>query len=69
MLFCGVVRAGGAGQALMERNKAIKQWTKEPLEKNADVAMKIARSFHLTAQMKLLVEIRIICVREQVGSN
>jgi hypothetical protein len=45
------------GQALMERIKAIKQWTKEPLEKNADVALKIARSFHLTAQMKLLVEI------------
>ena len=45
------------GQALMERVKAIKQWTKEPLQKNVDVAMKIARSFHLTAQMKLLVEI------------
>ena len=45
------------GQALMERIKAIKQWTKEPVVRNADVALKIARSFHLTAQIKLLVEI------------
>lgn len=45
------------GHALMARIKTIRQWTKEPLETHADVAMKIARSFHLTAQMKLLVEI------------
>jgi hypothetical protein len=45
------------GHALMGRVKAIKQWTKEPLEKNADVAMKIAHSFHLTAQINIMVQL------------
>ncbi|CAG8982689.1 hypothetical protein HYALB_00000970 [Hymenoscyphus albidus] len=45
------------GRVLMERIKAIKHWTKEPYKKNADVAMKIARSFHLTAQMNIMVQL------------
>ncbi|PVH69966.1 hypothetical protein DL98DRAFT_149663 [Cadophora sp. DSE1049] len=46
-----------AGRSLEARIRAIKQWTKEPVERNREVALEIARSYELTARVKVMVRL------------